>query len=128
MSMWKWKKYKRCCESKEKEMEQRKLPPGRSRYEYGSYGDAIRGYMPSIICYKQEGPVSWNSHFCLVKPDTILKKEDTASTIAKKNLDAAHAILAEGGSPQDFALSLRHEGYKNVTDFHVVTGEHGYKV
>jgi len=38
-------KYKRCCESKEKEMKQRKLPPGRFRYEYGSYGDALRGYM-----------------------------------------------------------------------------------
>ena len=37
----------------------------------------------------------------------------------------AHAILAQGGSPYDFALSLRHEGYKNITDFRVVDGEGG---
>ena len=121
------KKYKRCCLSKEKEMKKRKLPTGRFRYEFGSYGDAIRGYMPSIICYKQLDDVSWDSHFCLVKPDTVLKEEDAACAIAQKHLDAAHAILDAGGSPQDFALSLRHEGYKNVPDFHVVNDD-AYKV
>jgi len=30
--------------------------------------------------------------------------------LSKKYLAAAHAIIATGGSPQDFALSLRHEG------------------
>ena len=35
-------------------------------------------------------------------------------------LAAAQAIIATGGGPQDFALKLRHEGYKNVTDFRVV--------
>ena len=122
------KKYKHCCERKEKEIEQRKLPSGRFRYEYGSYGDALRGYMPSIMCYKQVGPDSWDSHFCLVKPTLILKEEDEASAIAKEHLDAAYAILTEGGSPQEFALSLRHEGYKNVTDFHVVSGADGCMV
>ena len=40
--------------------------------------------------------------------------------MAEKHLSAAQAIIAAGGGPQDFALSLRHEGYKNVTDFNVV--------
>jgi len=96
--------------------------------DFGSYGDPGRGYMPSIICYKQLGPVSWDSHFCLVKPDTTLKEEEAATRIAEKHLESAHAILAQGGSPYDFALSLRHEGYKNVTDFRVVSGEGGNNV
>jgi len=91
------KKYKHCCERKEKEIEQRKLPVGRFSYKYGSYGA------------------------------TILTEEDDAGTIAKKHLDAAYAFITEGGSPQAFALSLRHEGYKNITDFHVVSIDDGYK-
>ncbi|CAB1076464.1 hypothetical protein D1AOALGA4SA_4260 [Olavius algarvensis Delta 1 endosymbiont] len=49
-----------------------------------------------------------------------MEHEDAASSMAEKHITAAQAIVAAGGSPQDFALSLRHEGYKNVTDFHVV--------
>lgn len=104
-------------------MKQRELPSGRFRYEFGSYGGPGRGYMPSIICYKELGPGSWNSHFCLVKPDTILEEEEAATAIAEKHLAAAYAVLAGGGSPQDFALFLRHEGYKNVPGFKVVSGE-----
>lgn len=122
------KKYKHCCQRKEEKMKQSELPHGRFRYDFGSYGDSGRGYMPSIICYKQLGPVSWDSHFCLVKPDTILKEEEAATRIAEKHLESAHAILAQGGSPYDFALSLRHEGYKNITDFRVVSGEGGNNV
>ena len=53
-------------------------------------------------------------HLCLVKPDTILKDEDAASAISKKDLADARKLLDGGGSPQDFALSLRHEGYKKM--------------
>jgi hypothetical protein len=101
-------------------MNRRGLPPGRFRYESGSYGGPGQGYMPSIICYKELKSNSWKEHFCLVKPDVILNDENTASSIAKKHLAAAQAIIAAGGGPQDFALKLRHEGYKNVTDFRVV--------
>jgi len=50
----------------------------------------------------------------------VLEDEDAASSMAEKHLSAAQTIVAAGGSPQDFALSLRHEGNKNATDFHVV--------
>jgi len=76
--------------------------------------------MPSIICYKELKPNSWKEHFCLVKPDAIFNDETTASSTAERHLETAQAIIATGGSPQDFALKLRHEGYKNVTDFRVV--------
>ena len=101
-------------------MKRQGLPPGRFRYEFGSYGGPGRGHMPSIICYKELKPNSWKKHFCLVKPDGILNDENTASLIAEKHLAAAQAVITTGGSPQDFALKLRHEGYKNVTDFRVV--------
>ena len=114
------KKYKRCCEKKETAMKRRELTPGRFRYESGSYGGPGQGYLPSIISYKELKPNSWKEHFCLVKPDAILNDENAASSIAEKHLTAAQAIIAAGGGPQDFALSLRHEGYKNVTDFNVV--------
>ena len=117
------KKYKRCCEGKETEMIQREFPSGRFRYESGSYGGPGRGYMPSILSYKEISPNSWKEHFCLVKPDAILEDEDAAVSISENHLAAAKATIAEGGSPHDFALSLRHKGYKNVTDFNVVKGE-----
>ena len=101
-------------------MRRHEPPSGRFRYESGSYGGPGRGYMPSIICYKELKPNSWKEHFCLVKPDAILDDENSASSMAEKHLTTAQAIIATGGSPQDFALKLRHEGYKNVTDFRLV--------
>jgi len=117
------KKYKLCCESKEQEMRENPLPPGRFRYEHGSYG-GLGGYMPSILCYKETRPDTWVEHFCLVKPDAIFDEEESASEIAEKSLAEAHAVMDGGGSIQDFALSLRHEGYKNVSDFRVIR-DHG---
>ena len=114
------KKYKHCCEKKENAMRLANLPLDHFRYESGSSGDSGRGYMPSILCYKQLGADACAEHFCLVKPDSILMDEDAATAIAEKHLSAAHALRADGGSVQDFALSLRHAGYKNVTDFRVV--------
>ena len=76
--------------------------------------------MPSILGYRDVGGDTWKEHLCLVKPDLELEDEDAASSMAKKHLAAAQAIIATGGSPQDFALSLRHEGYISVTDFNVV--------
>lgn len=117
------KKYKRCCLKKEEELKQQALPGGRFRYESGSYGDSGRGYIPSIICHKQVGTDSWDTYFCLVKADVILEDENAAVAIAEKDLETAHSFISAGGSPQDFALSLRHEGYKIVPDFNVVNGE-----
>ncbi|MGA2151619.1 MAG: SEC-C metal-binding domain-containing protein, partial [Geobacteraceae bacterium] len=59
-------KYKRCCEKKEVELKASALPSGRFRYESGSYGDSGRGYMSSILGYKEVGPKSWAEHLCLV--------------------------------------------------------------
>ena len=114
------KKYKRCCQQKEADMRQRELPASRFRYESGSYGGPGRGYMPSIIGYKDDGKNSWHEHLCLVKPDAVLEDEDAASAISEKHLVDARKILDSGGSPQDFAISLRQEGYKSLSDFRVV--------
>jgi hypothetical protein len=116
------KKYKRCCAKKEAEMSQRELPSGRFRYEAGSYGNARLGYMPSIICYKQAGSESWTEHFCLVKSDITVVEEDRATAIAEKHLAVASRAQAEGGGdPREFALSLRHEGYKAVSNFRIAS-------
>ena len=102
----------------------RELPPGRFRYESGSYGGPGRGYVPSIFSYKETAPDSWEEHFCLVRADTVLPDEDSAASIAEDDLTAARAVTDRGGgTPHDFALSLRHKGYKNVTDFRVVKDE-----
>jgi len=101
-------------------MRQRELPAGRFRYESGSYGGPGRGYMPSIIGYKDDGTNSWQEHLCLVKPDAVLEAEDAASAISEKHLADARKILNSGGSSQDFAISLRQEGYKSLSDFRVV--------
>ena len=113
------KKYKRCCEPKEAQMKEGPLPAGRFRYESGSYGGP-GGYVPSILGYKETGPDSWIEHLCLVKPDAIFDEEASASEMAEGDLAAAHTIVDSGGSPQEFALSLRHKGYKSVNDFRVV--------
>ena len=115
------KKFKRCCEKKETEMCQQELPSGRFRYEPGSYGSPRLGYMPSIICYKETDAGSRTEHFCLVKSDVTLAEEDGATALAEKHLAAASEAQAEGGGdPREFALSLRHEGYKSVPDFQIV--------
>ena len=114
------KKYKRCCEQKEAAIKKQELPSDKFQYEAGSYGGANKGFVPSIICYKDEGN-SLKEHFCLVKPDKVFDDEDTASSMADKHLSKAKAIVDKGGSPHDFALSLRHEGYKNLSDFNVVS-------
>ena len=63
-------------------------------------------------------------HLCLVKADAVFEDQDTATSLAEEHLAAARqAQLGEGGTPQDFALSLRHEGYHNVLDFRLVTSE-----
>jgi hypothetical protein len=114
-------KYKRCCEKKEAEMKAGTLPPGRFRYESGSYGGLERGYMPSILWYKEVGPDSWAAHLCLVKPDAVFEHQDAATSIAEGHLTAARqAQIVGDGSPQEFALSLRHECYKSVSDFRCV--------
>ncbi len=117
------KKYKRCCERKEAEMKQRELPSGRFRYEFGSYGGPGGGYMPSIIGYKDVGENSWKEHLCLVKPDRVFEEEDAASDISENHLANARKILDGGGRPQEFALALRHQGYKSVSDFRVLKGK-----
>lgn len=116
------KKYKRCCETKEAQMRMASLPHGRFRYESGSYGDN-GGYMPSIIGYKETGPDTWLEHLCLVKPDAIFDEEVSASEMAERHLAVAHTIMDSGGGPQEFALSLRHEGYKSVNDFRIVKNQ-----
>jgi hypothetical protein len=100
-------------------MREAPLPPGRFRYESGSYGGRS-GYLPSILGYKETGPDSWVEHLCLVKPDAIFDEEASASEMAERHLAAARTIVDSGGSPQEFALSLQHEGYKSVNDFRVV--------
>lgn len=100
-------------------MREEPLLLGRFRYEHGSYGGP-GGFLPSVLCYKETGPETWVEHFCLVKPDAVLDEEDSASEVAAQHLAEARAAMDAGGTIQDFALSLRHEGYKSVSDFRVI--------
>jgi hypothetical protein len=103
-------------------MRHRELRSGSFRYEPGSYGSPDLGYMPSILCYKETSPECWTEHFCLVNPDVTLAEEDSATAIAEEHLATATRIHGEdGGDPREFALSLRHEGYKTVSDFRIVS-------
>ena len=106
---------------KKLELKRQELPSGRFRYEPGSYGSPKHGYMPSILCYQETGPDEWTEHFCLVKPDVVLADEDSVTAMAEEHLAGANRAGADaGGSPPDFALSLRHEGYKSVSDYRIV--------
>jgi len=116
------KKYKRCCEAKEAKMRETPLLPGRFRYESGSYGDP-GGYVPSIMGYKESGPDSWVEHLCLIKPDSIFDEEAPASEMAETHLALAREMADSSGGPREFAMSLRHEGYKSVSDFRVVKSQ-----
>ncbi|HEU4345034.1 MAG TPA: hypothetical protein VFU31_26080 [Candidatus Binatia bacterium] len=73
--------------------------------------------MPSILCYKETAPESWVEHFCLVKPDAMFAEENSASEAAENHLAEARAVMDAESDIHEFALSLRHEGYKSVSDF-----------
>src|SRR5260370_22199245 len=62
------KKYKRCCADRDEGVGQAGSPAGRFRYEPGSYGGPVAGYMPSILCYERSGPDVWRGDFFLVEP------------------------------------------------------------
>ncbi len=113
------KKYKHCCANKDAEIMEKQLPSGRFTFKSGSYGDQ-GSYVPSILCHKEVSPGTWTDHFCLVKPDANFSDEDSASRVAEEHLAKARGLIDAGGSIQEFALSLRHKGYKNLTDFNVI--------
>ena len=113
------KKYKNCCKTKDTQLLQDDLPSDRFSYKSGSYGGP-GGYMPSILSYKENGSSDWIEHLCLVKPDEVFDDEESASELAERHLEKAQKIVDSGGSTQEFALSLRHEGYKSVSDFNII--------
>ncbi len=83
------RKYKRCCADKER-VDQSEFAVGRFRYEPGSYGGPVAGYMPSILCYERSEPDSWREHFCLVNPDESMRDDPEATAaIAQRHLEAA---------------------------------------
>lgn len=106
------KKYKQCCLGKESELRNTKLSTGAFRYEAGSYGSPDLGYIPSIICYKKQDSGDWARHFTLVKTDAVHKEETPVIKMAEMHLTAAREAIAAGGREQDFAISLRREGYQ----------------
>ncbi len=95
------------------------LRTGSFRYEPGSYGGPDV-FVPSILCYEETEPGTWNEHFCLVKPDSILKTEDAAAEIAALDLDRAFSAGLNTGVAREFAIVLRGYGYKKLDDFQVV--------
>ena len=55
------------------------------------------------------------------EPDVVLADEDRATAVAEEHLGAARRAQADGaGNPKDFAFSLRHEGYKSVSEYRIV--------
>jgi hypothetical protein len=112
-------KYKRCCAQKDTTVETQKVATGQFRYESGSYGDDSKGYMPSILGYRELGSDSRGAYLCLVNPETVLEDENEASAVAEKHLAAALTILSKGGNAHDFALSLEYIGYVKVSDFKI---------
>ncbi len=110
-------KYKRCCAQKNATFKPQGDETGQFQYESGSYGDPNKGFMPSILGYRDLGSNSRGAYLCLVNPETVLEDENEASAIAEKHLSAALAILSKGGNAHDFALSLEYKGYMKVPDF-----------
>jgi SWIM/SEC-C metal-binding protein len=111
------KKFKRCCADGEEGVGKADSPAGRFRYEPGSYGGPMAGYMPSILCYERSGPDAWREHFCLVNPDAGMEDDpEDASAIAHEHLEAAFARGGRG-SIEDFATSLKDVGYVMMSDF-----------
>ncbi len=113
------KKYKRCCGAKAAIPLASELRRGSFRYEPGSYGGPD-AFVPSILCYEEVEPGTWNEHFCLVKPDSILETEDAAANIATQDLDRAFSTGINTGVAREFAIALRGYGYKKLDDFRVV--------
>jgi hypothetical protein len=95
------------------------LPTGRTRFEPGSYG-GFGEFRPSLLCYRETGRDSWEEHYCLVKGNVTFDNEDAATAVATKDLDDAMAAKDKSGNLADLAISLRHNGYKKLDDFHVV--------
>ncbi len=116
------RKYKRCCLDRETAMRNTEPPSGRFQFEPGSYGGSGK-YMPSLLCYKETGPDSWEEDYCLVTPDKVFEDEASATAAARQHLDEAFAARDEGGSSAEMAISLRHEGYKKVEDYRVIRDE-----
>jgi hypothetical protein len=117
------KKYKRCCAKKNATSEQASSASGRFRYEPGSYGSPVAGYMPSILCYESPEPDSWRDYFCLVNPDAVVQYNDeAATTIAQEHLATAYSLQAESGDVEAFARSLREAGYIRVSNFQRALG------
>jgi hypothetical protein len=117
------KKYKRCCGREGDKTAGSESPPGRFRFEPGSYGGPGRSYAPSILCYEKIAPDSWTEHFCLVNPNAAFEDDDKALDLAKQHLAAAFSLLSGGGAPGDVALYLRREGYKRIDDFRIAKDE-----
>jgi hypothetical protein len=58
-----------------------------------------------------------------VKPNTTFDDEDAASQTAEKHLLEALALKDAANNIEEFALSLRHQGYKNVLDFNIIRNQ-----
>jgi hypothetical protein len=116
------KKYKRCCADRDEGVGQADSQAGRFRYEPGSYGGPMAGYMPSILCYERSEPDSWREHFFLVNPSAGMEDPEAPSSVAYKHLEAAFARGGDG-SVENFAMSLKDAGYVRMSDFHRAEGQ-----
>lgn len=113
------KKYKRCCGQNNTASKPEGSLSGQFHYESGSYGNEEKGYMPSILGYRQLDTNFRGAYLCLVNTETVLEDENAASAIAEDHLKAALAIFSKGGNAHDFALSLEYKGYVKVDDFNL---------
>lgn len=112
------KKYKRCClNAPSSARSDAPVLEERLRFESGSYGSTLRGYVPSILCYRRVGAEDWKEYLCLANPGRTVSTEDEASAIAASDLRDAQAAGDGSSSVSPVASSLRTAGYVSVTDF-----------
>jgi len=115
------KKYKKCCQSKEVSQSSSSTNNGGYHFSPGSYGDPIRGFMPSIACQIEKKGGEKSFHFVLIKPDTAVNDEDEASFEARDDLELAFSRKQPTDQNGElFAAELKELGYIKVNDFKVV--------
>lgn len=91
-------------------------PPGRFRFQPGSYGSPDRGFFPSIACFQRLPSGGWDYHFILVTPNLPVADEEVAALQAGGHLFEAFQGRA---APEALAMRLKAFGYASLAEFRI---------